>query len=153
MNRASMCIVTSAQEIQRAHEQGLRNVRNITCWKNQATAPAPGGAGPHLSTVAICAANMATWGTIVGDYYCYMPPSAPRKRLALCLYCFLGLYVPMTLMILFGAAIGGAIPANASWSAAYQQGSFGAVCAEILTSHVGDFGRFLLVLLGFSIVT
>lgn len=116
------------------------------------SAPATAGsAGPYLSTVAICAGNMATWGTIVGDYSCYMPPTAPRKRLAL--YCFLGLYVPFTFMMLFGAAIGGAIPANQNWLGAYEQGSFGAVCAEILTSRVGNFGRFLLVILGFSIVT
>lgn len=122
--------------------------------QHQAEPPISHGAaaaGPYLSTVAICAANMATWGTIVGDYSCYMPPSAPRLRLAL--YCFLGLYVPFTLMMLLGAAIGGAIPGNESWLSAYQQGSFGAVTAEILTARVGNFGRFLLVLLGFSIVT
>lgn len=119
--------------------------------KNQAEPPASRTAAPYLSTVAICAANMATWGTIVGDYSCYMPATAPRKRLAL--YGFLGLYVPFTCMTILGAAIGGAIPANASWLTAYQQGSFGAVCAEILVSRVGNFGRFLLVILGFSIVT
>jgi purine-cytosine permease-like protein len=118
---------------------------------NQVVPVSTGSAGPYLSTVAICAANMATWGTIVGDYSCYMPPTAPRVRLAL--YCFLGLYVPFTFMMLFGAAIGGAIPANESWLAAYGQGSFGGVCAEILISRVGGFGRFLLVILGFSIVT
>lgn len=56
-------------------------------------------------------------------------------------------------MMLLGAAIGGAIPANDTWLAAYGTGSFGGVCAEILISRVGNFGRFLLVLLGFSIVT
>jgi purine-cytosine permease-like protein len=119
--------------------------------KNQADPPASGTAGPYLSTVAIAAANMCTWGTIVGDYSCYMPATAPRKRIAL--YGFLGLYVPFTLMMLLGAAIGGAIPANPTWLAAYQQGSFGGVCAEILVSRTGNFGRFLLVILGFSIVT
>ncbi|KPI44671.1 Purine-cytosine permease FCY2 [Cyphellophora attinorum] len=119
---------------------------------NQAGVAAPPGiAGPYLSTLAICAGNMATWGTIVGDYSCYMPPTAPRKRLAM--YCFLGLYVPFTLMMLFGAAIGGVVTQNATWIAAYEQGSFGAVLGEILTSRVGGFGRFLLVILGFSIVT
>ncbi|KAK5061081.1 hypothetical protein LTR84_007623 [Exophiala bonariae] len=119
--------------------------------QNQVVPVSTGSAGPYLSTLAICAANMATWGTIVGDYSCYMPPTAPRKRLAL--YCFLGLYVPFTLMMLLGAAIGGAIPTNETWLAAYGTGSFGGVCAEILISRVGNFGRFLLVVLGFSIVT
>ena len=109
------------------------------------------GAGPYLSTVAICASNMATWGTIIGDYACYMPPRAPRVRLAL--YCFTGLYIPFTLMMIFGAAIGASIPANETWLLAYQQGSLGGVLGEILTSRVGNFGRFVLFILGFSIVT
>jgi purine-cytosine permease-like protein len=94
---------------------------------------------------------MMTWGVLIGDYACYMPPKAPKLRLAL--YCLAGLYVPFTLLMILGAAIGGAIPAIPSWAAAYQQGSFGGVVGEILTSRVGDFGRFCLVILGFSIVT
>lgn len=80
-----------------------------------------------------------------------MPVSAPRARLAL--YCFLGLYVPFTLMMLLGSAIGGAIAGNETWITAYQTGSLGGVLAEILTSRVGNFGRFILVILGFSTVT
>lgn len=109
------------------------------------------GAGPYLAIISICAANMASWGTIIGDYACYMPPHAPRPRLAL--YCFTGLYVPFTLMMILGAAIGGAIPAIPSWNTAYGQGDLGGVLGEILVSRVGGFGRFLLIMLGFSIVT
>ena len=94
---------------------------------------------------------MATWGTIIGDYACYMPPKAPKLRLVF--YCVMGLYVPFTLFTLLGAAIGGSITAVPSWGAAYGEGSLGGVLAEILTSRVGGFGRFLLVILGFSIVT
>jgi purine-cytosine permease-like protein len=120
--------------------------------QNQAPAASSGIAGPYLSTIAICASNMATWGTIIGDYSCYMPPKAPRMRLAL--YCLLGLYVPFTLMMILGAAVGGAIPANETWLAAYGEGSLGGVLGEVLTSRVGTgFGRFVLVMLGLSIVT
>lgn len=65
----------------------------------------------------------------------------------------MGLYVPFTLFTLLGAAIGGSITAIPAWGAAYGEGSLGGVLAEILTSRVGGFGRFLLVILGFSIVT
>ncbi|KAH8893042.1 hypothetical protein GQ53DRAFT_685576 [Thozetella sp. PMI_491] len=117
---------------------------------NQAPA-ATSGPAPYLATIAICAGNMATWGTIIGDYACYMPPQAPRAKLAL--YCLMGLYVPFTLLMILGAAIGGAIPVTEAWAAAYQQGSLGGVLGEILTARAGGFGRFCLVVLGFSIVT
>lgn len=112
---------------------------------------ATSGPAPYLATAAVCAANMATWGTIVGDYACYMPPTAPRTRLVF--YCFIGLYVPFTLFMLLGAAIGSSIPAVPSWGLAYERGSLGGVIGEILISRVGGFGQFCLVLLGFSIVT
>ncbi|KAL2823258.1 permease for cytosine/purines, uracil, thiamine, allantoin-domain-containing protein [Aspergillus cavernicola] len=109
------------------------------------------GAAPYLATISICAANMATWGTIVGDYACYMPPQAPRRRLAF--YGLVGLYVPFSLMMILGAAIGGAITTSPSWNTAYGQGGLGAVLGEILVARLGGFGRFILVILGLSIVT
>ncbi|KAF9895168.1 hypothetical protein FE257_000070 [Aspergillus nanangensis] len=117
---------------------------------NQAPATSS-GAAPYLATLSICASNMATWGMLIGDYACYMPPTAPRRRLAL--YCLAGLYVPFTLMMLLGAAVGGAIPATPSWTTAYSSGGLGAVLGEILVARVGNFGKFILVILGFSIVT
>lgn len=109
------------------------------------------GAAPYLATISICAANMATWGTIVGDYACYMPPQAPRLRLAL--YCLAGLYVPFSLMMFLGAAVGGAIPSIPAWTSAYASGGLGGVLGEILISRLGGFGRFILIILGMSIVT
>ena len=118
--------------------------------QTQAAARSPGPA-PYLATVAICASNMATWGTLVGDYACYMPPHAPRARIAF--YCLMGLYVPFTVMMIFGSAIGGAISAIPRWSEVYAQESLGGVIGEILVSRVGNFGKFILILLGLSIVT
>ena len=118
--------------------------------QNQAPASSSGPA-PYLATVAICASTMATWGTLVGDYACYMPSHAPRARIAF--YCLMGLYVPFTIMMIFGAAIGGAVSTIPAWSDAYKQNDLGGVVGEILISRVGNFGRFILVLLGFSIVT
>lgn len=117
---------------------------------NQAHAHTKPGPSPFLGTVAVCASSMITWATIIGDYVCYMPPNTPRLKLACS--CFAGLYIPFTLMSIFGAAIGGVVSANPSWEAAYSQGSLGGVLGEILTARVGNFGRFCLVILGLSMV-
>ena len=117
---------------------------------SQANVHTTPGPAPYLGTVAICASSMITWSTLIGDYSCYMPPETPRFKLACC--CFVGIYVPYTLMSIFGAAIGGSVSAVPSWGAAYSQGSLGGVLGEILTARVGDFGRFCLVILGLSMV-
>ncbi|OKP06263.1 Purine-cytosine permease fcyB [Penicillium subrubescens] len=52
-----------------------------------------------------------------------------------------------------GTAFGGAIPSIPSWTSAYAAGGVGGVLGEILISRLGGFGRFILILLGMSIVT
>jgi len=51
----------------------------------------------------------------------------------------------------FGAAIGGAIPNIPEWQTAYDNGSIGGVLGAIL-SRVGGFGKFIMVILSFSIL-
>ncbi|KAI1774489.1 permease for cytosine/purines, uracil, thiamine, allantoin-domain-containing protein [Hypoxylon cercidicola] len=109
------------------------------------TQPAQG----YLGMVAFAAGNMVTWGNVAGDYACYMPPRAPRFRLAM--YCLLGLWLPFSLLMVFGAAIGGAVSTIPTWGVAYEAGGVGAVLGEILVTRLGDFGRFVLVILGLSI--
>lgn len=100
--------------------------------------------------VAFAAGNMVTWGNVAGDYACYMPPTAPRLRLAM--YCLFGLALPFSLLMVFGAAIGGAVFAIPAWEVAYETGGVGAVLGTILITRLGDFGRFVLVVLGLSII-
>lgn len=99
--------------------------------------------------ISLMAGYMITWGNVVGDYAIYMPPNAPKLRL-FC-YCLFGLCLPIALMLTLGAAIGGAIAANPSWGAAYETYSIGGVLGAILDKG-GNFGKFVLVLLTFSVI-
>jgi purine-cytosine permease-like protein len=51
--------------------------------------------------------------------------------------------------MIFGAAIGGAVPNIPSWTSAYETGSVGGIFAAMLTP-ASDFGKFITVLLSLS---
>lgn len=104
----------------------------------------------YMGMVAFAAGNMVTWSNVAGDYACYMPPTAPRLRIGL--YCLFGIALPFSLLMTLGAAIGGAIHAIPAWEGVYENGGVGAVIGFILVSRLGDFGRFVLVLLGLSVL-
>ncbi|KAI1137314.1 permease for cytosine/purines, uracil, thiamine, allantoin-domain-containing protein [Hypoxylon sp. FL0543] len=118
-------------------------------WQ-QTPLPAPPTAQEYMGIVAFAAGNVVTWSNVAGDYACYMPPTAPRLRLAL--YCLFGIALPFSLLMVFGAAIGGAVFTIPSWTAAYKAGGIGAVIGNILITRLGDFGRFILVILGLSVL-
>lgn len=118
---------------------------------SQQAAPAtPPTAKNYLGMVAFAAGNMVSWSNVAGDYACYMPPTAPRFRLGV--YCLLGIALPYSLLMVFGAAVGGAVYTVPAWTAAYEAGGMGAVLGSILITRLGDFGRFILVILGLSVV-
>jgi purine-cytosine permease-like protein len=102
-----------------------------------------------FSMVALMAGYMVSWANVVGDYAIYMPPSTPKWRLFT--YCLLGLCLPITAMLTLGCAIGGAIDANPTWLASYEKYSIGGALAAIL-ARGGGFGKFVLVLLTFSVI-
>ncbi|CAK7217387.1 hypothetical protein SBRCBS47491_003146 [Sporothrix bragantina] len=104
----------------------------------------------YLGIVALLAGNMVTWANVASDYACYMPPNAPRMRIAM--YCLFGVAGPFSLLMVLGAAIGGAMPQIPEWYAAYESGGTGGVLGAILITRLGDFGRFILVLLGMSVL-
>ncbi|KAH7025676.1 permease for cytosine/purines, uracil, thiamine, allantoin-domain-containing protein [Microdochium trichocladiopsis] len=104
----------------------------------------------YMGMIAFTAGNMITWSNVAGDYACYMPPTAPRLRIAM--YCLFGIAAPFSFLMTLGAAIGGAVFAVPAWTAAYKAGGIGAVIGNILITRLGDFGRFILVLLGLSVL-
>lgn len=104
----------------------------------------------YIQMVAFTAGNMITWGNVAGDYACYMPPTAPRLRIFL--YCLTGIALPFSMLMILGAAIGASVFAIPAWTTAYQTHGTGAVIGFILTDRLGDFGRFILVLLGVSVL-
>ena len=104
----------------------------------------------YMAMVAFCAGNMITWANVAGDYACYMPPTAPRLRIGL--YCLFGIALPFCLLMILGAAIGGAVFSIPAWTAAYKLHGIGGVIGTILVTRLGDFGRFILVILGVSVL-
>ncbi|KAI1459888.1 permease for cytosine/purines, uracil, thiamine, allantoin-domain-containing protein [Annulohypoxylon moriforme] len=118
-------------------------------WQ-QTPLPERTSAQEYLGIVAFAAGNMVTWSNVAGDYACYMLPTAPRFRLAV--YCLFGIALPFSLLMVLGAAIGGAVFTIPSWTTAYKTGGIGAVIGTILITRLGDFGRFILVVLGLSVL-
>jgi purine-cytosine permease-like protein len=68
-----------------------------------------------------------------------------------------GLIIPLVLIEWLGAAVmcvaGGAAPSNADWTAAYEANELGGLLGAVLIPVVGNFGKFCMVLLVFSVVS
>ena len=66
-------------------------------------------------------------------------------------YVYTGMVIPTILLLILGAAIGGAVPNVPEWQAAYDKDSVGGVLAEMLTPAHG-FGKFIVVILALSVI-
>jgi purine-cytosine permease-like protein len=66
-------------------------------------------------------------------------------------YAYAGYVIPTILLMVLGAAIGGAVPNVPSWAEAYATNSAGGVMAEML-KPAGGFGKFVVVILAFSVI-
>lgn len=66
-------------------------------------------------------------------------------------YVYAGLAIPTILLQILGAAIGAAVPNVASWDSGYTKYSAGGVM-EAMLKPAGGFGKFLAVLLAFSLI-
>ncbi|GAB1314218.1 Purine-cytosine permease [Madurella fahalii] len=118
--------------------------------RNQVTYDPP-RASSVLSYGMIVASYMIPWACLSSDFTTYLKPDTSSFKIFL--YSYLGLSLPPTLLMTLGAAIGNAVPNNARWQAAYDETLVGGVLAAMLTATVGDgFGRFLVVLLAFSLL-
>ncbi|RDW80195.1 hypothetical protein BP6252_04833 [Coleophoma cylindrospora] len=102
-----------------------------------------------LSFGCLVAGFVIPFAGIVSDFAVYITPDAPRRKTFG--YVYVGMVVPSILLLVLGAAIGGAVPNVPSWSAAYEVNSVGGVLAEMLTPAKG-FGKFIVVLLALSVV-
>ncbi|EXA30167.1 hypothetical protein FOVG_18431 [Fusarium oxysporum f. sp. pisi HDV247] len=125
----------------------------IGCAGDQLHQQAPSlatGARPWLSLIYLTAGISFAWGGIIGDYACYMPKKAPRFRLAF--YFLSGFGVIFSLIMILGAALGGAALMILTWATALERGGTDAVVGEILISRLGGFGRFFLTILALTVV-
>jgi purine-cytosine permease-like protein len=74
-----------------------------------------------------------------------------RSRLRLSCYGLFGICIPVILLIIFGSAIGASIANNPTWLEGYRLYSAGGILEAIL-APAGRFGKFVLVILSFSVV-
>lgn len=102
-----------------------------------------------LSFGGLVASFMLPWAALASDFSTYMHPQAPPFRIAL--YTYAGLALPTVLLMVLGAAIGGATPNIPSWQQGYETNAASGVLAAML-HPAGGFGRFVTVVLGFSMV-
>ncbi|CZT12412.1 hypothetical protein WAI453_001776 [Rhynchosporium graminicola] len=102
-----------------------------------------------FSYAGVIAGYLIPWAALASDFGIYIRPDAPSKRIFA--YTYFGLLIPTVLLIILGAAIGGAIPNNAEWDAGYTAYSVGGVLVAMLSS-AGGFGKFVAVILAFSVL-
>ncbi|KAH6637009.1 permease for cytosine/purines, uracil, thiamine, allantoin-domain-containing protein [Chaetomium tenue] len=117
--------------------------------RNQVTYDAPPPASSVLSYGMIVASYMVPWACLSSDFTTYMKPDT--SSLKIFTYSYLGLATPTILLMTLGSAIGNAIPNTPHWQAAYDQTLVGGVLAAML-APAGGFGKFLVVLLSFSLL-
>ncbi|VBB83921.1 Putative Purine-cytosine permease [Podospora comata] len=67
-------------------------------------------------------------------------------------YTYFGLLLPSVPLLILGAAIGGCTPNIPSWSAAYATTGIGGILYQMLVPVLGNFGKFILVLLALSVI-
>ncbi|KAH8887380.1 hypothetical protein GQ53DRAFT_292659 [Thozetella sp. PMI_491] len=102
-----------------------------------------------LSFGMIVASYMIPWACLSSDFTTYLDPKT--SSLKIFMYSYLGLAVPTILLMVLGAAIGGAVANVPEWEEGYEANLVGGVMAAMLHS-VGGFGKFLVVILSFTLL-
>ncbi|KAK4122281.1 hypothetical protein N657DRAFT_672861 [Parathielavia appendiculata] len=117
--------------------------------RNQVTYDAPPAASSVLSFGMIVASYMIPWACLSSDFTTYLKPDTSSTKIFT--YSYLGLAVPTILLMTLGSAIGNAIANVPHWQDAYDETLVGGVLAAML-APAGGFGKFLVVLLSFSLL-
>ncbi|OTA65747.1 hypothetical protein K449DRAFT_391709 [Hypoxylon sp. EC38] len=109
----------------------------------------PATAGGVLSFGMIIASYMIPYACLASDFTTYLNPKFSSVRLFL--YGYTGLVVPSALLMVLGAAIGGAITSIPEWQESYDETQVGGVLATML-SRAGGFGKFVVVVLSLTLL-
>ncbi|KZO95131.1 hypothetical protein CALVIDRAFT_178789 [Calocera viscosa TUFC12733] len=104
-------------------------------------------AGDVLSFGGIIFSSASGWAPVAADFNCRLPANTPPYRVFL--LTFIGLMIPLIFVETLGAALM-TITLDA-YTSAYENGDAGGLIAQTLTPW-GGFGKFLLVLLAFSVI-
>jgi purine-cytosine permease-like protein len=116
---------------------------------NQVTYPTSPPASSVFSYGMLLAGYMIPWACLSSDFTTYLRPDTSAPKIFAYAYC--GLAIPPILLMTLGSAIGNAIPNIPEWQAAYDQTLVGGVLDAML-APAGGFGKFLVVLLSFSLL-
>jgi len=109
----------------------------------------PATAPTILSFGALIAGFIVPYAGIASDFFIYMRPDAPAKRIFM--YTYAGLLVPTIPLMVVGAAMGATTPVLEAWTIADEQNHVGGILVAML-EPVGGFGKFVAVLLALSVV-
>ncbi|KAL2810747.1 permease for cytosine/purines, uracil, thiamine, allantoin-domain-containing protein [Aspergillus granulosus] len=102
-----------------------------------------------ISFGGVIAGFLIPWAAMASDFTVYTHTSVSSLRIFL--YTYAGLFLPTAPLMVLGAAIGGAAPGNPTWSTGYKNWSAGGVL-EAMLQPLGGFGKFVAVLLSFSLL-
>lgn len=102
-----------------------------------------------ITFISFIAGYMLPYSTTIGDIAVYMGPRPPGLRIFL--YAWMGICLPSVLLMIVGAAIGGAVPNIPSWATANDADSVGGILVAML-EPAGGFGKFVAVILSLSVV-
>ncbi|KAI0652315.1 cytosine-purine permease [Trametes meyenii] len=100
-----------------------------------------------LSFGGIIFSTFSGWAPIAADYNCRLPANTSTTKIFL--LTFFGLYIPICFVEILGATL--MTITDPAYTQAYEDGSTGGLVAQVL-SPWGGFGKFLLLLLGLSVV-
>lgn len=92
----------------------------------------------------------AAWSAVSSDYCVYQPVTVSRKKIFFTV--FYGLLPALLFTQLLGLAIATATANNPEYAAAYNDNKVGGLLAHILFPHLGNFGKFCLVVLALSTI-
>ncbi|KAL4863010.1 hypothetical protein BDV12DRAFT_178012 [Aspergillus spectabilis] len=109
----------------------------------------PPTAATVLSFGGVIAGFLIPWAGMAADFSVYCTPTVSTTRIFT--YTYLGLFLPTVPLMTLGAAIGATAPMTPSWSSGYATYGVGGVLDAML-SPAGGFGKFVSVLLSFSLL-
>ncbi|KAG1801269.1 permease for cytosine/purines, uracil, thiamine, allantoin-domain-containing protein [Suillus variegatus] len=111
----------------------------------------PASAAAILNFASVIAGFVITYSPLASDFTTYYSPTVPQSRIFW--YAYMGYLVPIVLLQCLGAAAVLAAPNVPSWNEGYgTEGNVGGLL-EAMLSPVGNFGKFLTVLLSLSVTS
>ncbi|KAK0192388.1 permease for cytosine/purines, uracil, thiamine, allantoin-domain-containing protein [Armillaria mellea] len=108
----------------------------------------PATAAAVLSFGSTIAGFVITYSPLSSDFTIYFRPDVSRVRLFL--YSYIGFLLPIVTLQCLGAAVAASVSLVPAWDKGYAGGNVGGLL-EAMLQPVGNFGKFLTVLLSLSV--